>query len=92
MVYQLEVKEEADKIFKKLKNKNLLDILSKKINEIINNPYHGYKYLKYPLNNFNRVHINSHFVLIFKINHITKTIIIYYFAHHDIVYKWNPKK
>ena len=91
-MYSLEIKPEADKIFLKLskKNPNLLKIIDKKINEIRLNPY-GYKYLKKPLNGFNRVHIDKHFVLVFKINHNKKMIDIYYFEHHDKVYQWKPK-
>jgi len=92
-MYNLEVKEEADKIFRKLSKKNpkLLNILDKKIDKIIKNPQHNYKFLKKPLQTFNRIHIDKNFVLIFKINHIRKTTIIYYFDHHDNIYRWRPK-
>lgn len=89
-MYALELKEEADKIFKKLSRKNpkQLKIISKKINSICKNPLHKYKFLKSPLQLFNRVHIDKHFVLIFKIDHSRKTIIVYYFDHHDKIYNW----
>ena len=92
-MYGLEIKEEADKIFYKLSKKNLirLKIIGKKIREIRENPNHAYKFLRKPLHTFNRVHIDKHFVLIFKINRQDKAIIIYYFDHHDKVYKWRPK-
>jgi YafQ family addiction module toxin component len=92
-MYSLEIKEEAHKTFKKLSKKNpkQLKIINKKIQEIRKNPYHLYKFLKKPLQTFNRIHINKHFVLIFKINHNRKTMIIYYFDHHNKVYKWRPK-
>ena len=50
-MYFLELKPEADKIFKKLARKNTkqLKILDKKISEIRQNPYHKYKCLKKPL-------------------------------------------
>ena len=92
-MYDLDVKEEADKIFYKLSKKNLqqLIIINKKIKEIRNNPYHDYKFLRSPLQGFNRVHIDKHFVLIFKINHEQKLVIVYYYDHHDYVYQWQPR-
>lgn len=92
-MYYLDIKEEADKIFTKLSKKNpkQLEIIDKKIQKLRENPYHIYKFLKEPLQTFNRVHIDNHFVLIFKINHELKSVIIYYFDHHDDIYKWRPK-
>lgn len=92
-MYSLEIKEEADKIFNKLSKKNpkQLEIIGKKIQKIIDNPNHIYKFLKKPLQTFNRIHIDDHFVLIFKIDHVRETIIIYYYEHHDKAYKWKPK-
>ena len=92
-MYDLDIKPEADKIFKKLakKNRKQLEIINKKIQEIRLNPQHKYKFLTNPLQNFNRVHIDTNFVLIFKINHQDRIIEIYYFDHHDNVYKWRPK-
>ncbi len=90
-MYKLEIKEDADKIFKKLARKNpkQLSIIGKKIDEIRREPS-GYKPLRKPLHGFNRVHIDKHFVLIFEINHKTESIVIWYFDHHDNVYKWIP--
>ena len=92
-MYDLDVKPEVDKIFNKLKNRNLkqLQIIDKKIKEIRANPFHIYKFLKEPLQTFNRVHIDKHFVLVFKINHTKRTIEVYYYDHHDNTYKWKPK-
>ncbi len=89
-MYDLEIKPTADKIFKKLskKNKKQLKTIYKKIQEIRSKPQHGYKHLRPPLQNFSRAHINSHFVLIFDINHTEEIVTIYYFGHHDDVYKW----
>lgn len=91
-MYALEIKEEADEIFNKLSRKDLrlLEIINKKIMGIRKNPQHSYKFLRKPLQSFNRVHIDKHFVLIFKVDHMNKKIIIYYFDHHDKVYKWGP--
>ena len=91
-MYSLEVKEEADKIFKRLSRKNpkQLKIISKKIINIINEPLHRYKFLRKPLQSFNRVHIDKHFVLIFKVDYSREAVIIYYFDHHDKIYNWRP--
>lgn len=90
-MYDLEVKEEADKIFAKLSKKNpkQLLIIQKKIEEIRIRPL-GYKFLRKPLHGFQRVHIDTQFVLIFQIEHERNTVVIYYFAHHDNVYQWRP--
>ncbi|MFH1055537.1 MAG: hypothetical protein V1744_05540 [Candidatus Altiarchaeota archaeon] len=92
-MYLLDIKPEADQIFKKLAKKNQLQlrIIDKKVAEIRQNPFHRYKPLKKPLHSFSRVHIDTHFVLIFKINHENKVIDIYYYDHHDRVYQWRPK-
>ncbi|HIH32575.1 TPA: hypothetical protein HA235_07760 [Candidatus Woesearchaeota archaeon] len=91
-MYSLSIKLEADKMLRKLqsKNKKQLKIIEKKINEIRENPNHEYKFLRNPLQNLNRVHINKHFVLIFKIDHQNQNIDIYFYGHHDEVYKWRP--
>lgn len=92
-MYSLNIKKEADKIFSKLakRNKTQLEMINKKITEIRENPAHEYKFLHNPMQMYNRIHIDSHFVLIFKINHKTETVEIYYFDHHDNVYKWKTK-
>ena len=91
-MYNLDIKPTADTIFKKLvkKNKKQLLMIHKKIQEIRSKPDHEYKHLRTPLQSFSRVHINSHFVLIFTINHTEEIITIYYFGHHDDAYKWRP--
>jgi len=91
-MYGLDIKPEADKIFYKLAKKNpkQLQIIRKKVDEIRASPY-GYKYLRKPLQTFNRVHIDKHFVLIFRIDHTEEIIIIYFYDHHDKVYQWQPK-
>ena len=91
-MYDLDIKPEADKIFKKLSRKNPAQLLAihKKIEEIMLNPQHEYKFLRTPLQTFNRAHIDKHFVLIFKIDHNKKIVDVYYFDHHDKVYKWRP--
>jgi len=91
-MYNLDIKPTADTIFKKLakKNKKQLLMIHKKIQEIRSEPNHEYKHLHPPLQNFLRVHINSHFVLIFTINHTEESVTVYYFGHHDDAYQWRP--
>jgi len=77
-----------DKIFLKLgkKNPKQLEIIYKKIKEIVQNP-HRYKNLRAPLNNWKRIHIDKHFVLAFSIDEKNKIIILEDYDHHDNVYK-----
>lgn len=91
-MYDLDIKEEADKIFQKLAKKNpkQMKIIDKKVAEMRLNPHHKYKFLRSPLQTFNRVHIDRHFVLVFKIDHENKVVVIFYYDHHDNVYNWRP--
>lgn len=88
-MYSLEVKPFVDKLFSKLakKNPHQLRIINKKIQEIQKNPFHTYKFLRSPLHGFNRAHVDKHFVLIFRIHHALETLEIWYYGHHDDVYK-----
>ena len=92
-MYLFEVKPEADTIFKKLlkKNRKQLEIINKKITFLRHNPFHSYKFLRKPLQSFNRVHIDKHFVLIFRINHDDRAVEVHYSDHHDNVYNWKPQ-
>lgn len=75
---------------KKVKTKKEKDNICNKINEIKEtiayNPNH-YKNLKYPYNNFKRVHVNNSFVILFDINETDKTITFWDYDHHDKIYK-----
>jgi mRNA-degrading endonuclease RelE of RelBE toxin-antitoxin system len=92
-MYSLYIRAEADKIFKKLakKNPHQLKIIHKKIKEIRANPEREYKFLRKPLQNYNSVHIDGHFILFFKINHKEREVEVCYYDHHDFAYKWKPK-
>jgi YafQ family addiction module toxin component len=72
------------KIFKK--NRRRYEILLKKMNEIINFPK-NYKNLRGDKFGLKRVHIDSHFVLTFKINHLGREVYFEDFDHHDKIYK-----
>lgn len=87
MSYELEIREHLYKIFKKLekKNKFILKIINKKVEEILEKPHH-YKPLKKPIQHMRRVHIYKHFVLIYSIDEKNKTIILEHFSPHDDAY------
>jgi len=70
------------------KDKNKYNILWKKINEIINiADIEHYKNLRFPMNNFKRVHIGKSFVLIFKYDKTTNKVLFYNLENHDKIYK-----
>ena len=86
-MYALEVREHVDRIFKKLakKNPNQMEIMSKKIQEILDDP-HMFKSMHFPLAGMRRVHFGS-FVLLFSIDEQRKTVILQDYEHHDRVYR-----
>lgn len=87
-MYTLAIKKSLDKKFKKLKKKDrkMLELIYKKVQEILNNPYR-FKSLKKPLQNKRRVHVGGSFVLIYEINEEEKIVILLDFDHHDNIYK-----
>ena len=87
-MYEYELRKTVEKIFFKLTKKDpgQLEIIFKKIDEIVINP-HRYKNLRKPLQHLKRVHIDSNFVMIFSVNERTKTVIIEDYDHHDNIYK-----
>ncbi|MBI5393488.1 hypothetical protein HZA96_06485 [Candidatus Woesearchaeota archaeon] len=88
MVYSLIIKPELDKKFGKIfkKNRKQYEIIMKKANEIIENPRH-YKNLRFPLQHWKRVHIDSSFVLAFSVDEINKIVTLEDFNHHDDIYR-----
>ena len=87
-MYQLAVKEKLDKKFKKLqkKDKEMLRLIERKVQEVLENPYR-FKPLRKPLQNKRRVHIGGAFVLVYEINEEKKMVTLFDFDHHDNVYK-----
>ena len=85
-MYSIKIKPDVDKIFLKLKKKNpkQMEIISKKIQQILENPYH-FKPLRGDMSGIRRVHIDKSFVLIYEINE--KVIIILDYDHHDNIYR-----
>ena len=87
MEYRLQISEELDKVFSKLakKNKKQLQIIHKKIDQILENPYH-FKPLRGDMHGARRVHIDTSFVLTYEIDEEKKLIRLLDFDHHDKVY------
>ncbi|MFH1585648.1 MAG: type II toxin-antitoxin system mRNA interferase toxin, RelE/StbE family [archaeon] len=88
MGYKLEISDELDKKFDKLsrKNKRQLEIIDKKVQQILLNPYY-FKSLRGHMKNIRRVHIDKSFVLTYKIFEVDKIIKLLDFDHHDKVYR-----
>lgn len=86
-MYEIIISEKLSKNLIKLKKKNILQFYAifKKAEEIQIDP-HRHKNLRYPLNNLKRVHIDSHFVLLYSVDEETKTITLENFIHHDSAY------
>ncbi|HDH31363.1 MAG TPA: hypothetical protein ENH26_01155 [Candidatus Wolfebacteria bacterium] len=82
------MKKSLDKKFKRLKKKDreLLELVDKKVQEILDNPYR-FKSLKKPLQNKKRVHVGGSFVLIYEVNENEKIVTLLEFDHHDNIYK-----
>lgn len=81
-----QLRKDLDKFFKKDRYKH--SILKKKIEEISNcsDPNH-YKNLRAPLQEYKEVHINTHFILVFKYVEAKDTIFFYKFGHHEDILK-----
>ncbi len=87
MEYSLKLSEEIDEKFKKLekKNKKQLEIVNKKVNQILKNPYH-FKPLRGDMHGARRVHIDTSFVLTYEIDENNKIIRLLDYDHHDNIY------
>ncbi len=85
-MYSLEVRESADRIFKKLAKKNpkQIMVIEKKISQILENPY--FKPLRAPMQHLRRVHVDKSFVLIYSIAESRKVVIVEDYDHHDNIY------
>ena len=83
--FELIVQPNVDKVFSKLVHKNpkRLRIISKKIEQILENPFH-FKSLRGSLKGSRRGHIDNSFVLIYEIKE--NKVILMEFNHHDKIY------
>ena len=87
MEYGIVISEIADKKFVKLAKKNpkQMNIIIKKVQQIIQKPYH-FKPLRGDLHGARRVHIDSSFVLIYEIDENNRSIRVLDYDHHDVIY------
>ena len=90
-MFDFDLTDELKLILKKLAKKDhqRVEIIKKKIKEIIScyhNSINHYKNLRYNLKECKRVHIDSSFVLIFKVDIEKNFIIFINFDHHDNIY------
>ena len=91
-MFDFDISDELKLIIMKLvkKDKKKVEIINKKIKEIINCDnvsINHYKNLRYDLKEFKRVHIDKNFVLIFKVDLTNNFILFVDFDNHDRVYK-----
>ena len=87
MAYGLFIPEELDRLFDKLvkKNKTQMQIINKKINQILENPYH-FKPLRGDMHGARRVHIDKSFVLTYEIDEQNKMVRLLDYDPHDNIY------
>lgn len=91
-MFDFNLTDELKFILEKLckKDRKRAEIINKKIKQIINcDPVsiQHYKNLRYDLKDFKRVHIDTSFVLVFKVDIQNNFILFVDFDHHDIIYK-----
>ena len=89
-MYSFERSEKLKRVLGKLfkKDKVRYEATLRKIQEIVSSyDPNRYKNLSYDMKDFKRVHIDSHFVLIFKVDEGKKTIRFEDLQHHDSIYK-----
>ena len=87
MGYKLIIPEHLDRLFYKISRKDKLqfEIISRKINEILENPYR-FKPLTGNMSGQRRTHIRN-FVLTFEICENEKAVRLLDYDHHDCVYE-----
>jgi len=96
-MFDFNLSDELKLIIKKLirKDKKKVEIISKKIKEIINSDKQSiqhYKNLRHDLKDYKRVHIDKSFVLAFKVDILSNFILFVDFDHHDKIYKKSFKE
>ncbi len=87
-MYHLAMKEGFEKKVHKLKqhDAHVFEMLSKKIDEVLIDPYR-FKPLRKPLQNKRRVHVAGCFVLVYEIKEAERLVTLFDFDHHDNVYQ-----
>jgi len=91
-MFNFDLTDELKFIILKLckKDRKRVEIINKKIKQIINSDsvsIQHYKNLRHDLKDFKRVHIDTSFLLVFKVNVQNNHILFVDFDHHDNVYK-----
>jgi mRNA-degrading endonuclease RelE of RelBE toxin-antitoxin system len=87
-MYQDLYSEEIAKKLAKLRKKDPVEYsqVRKKMDSILAEPNHSYKFLHHDMKGLNRVQL-GHFVLVFRVDHQSKTISFEDYDHHDVIYK-----
>lgn len=87
-MYQLEFTKTMSEILADLikHNYSRYEKIKKKMEQILLYPQH-YKPLKYDLKGYRAVHVDTQFVLVFRLIEETKTVKFIDFDHHDKIYK-----
>ncbi len=87
-MYSDSYSDEITKKLAKLKKKDLAQYsqVRKKMDSILVDPHHNYKFLGFDMKGANRVHLGP-FVLVFKINHQNQVVSFEDYDHHDVIYK-----
>lgn len=87
MPYEIFINEKCEEEIKKIckKNRVLGKILRKKMDQIVENPYH-FKPLKHELAGERRVHVQKSFVLRYEIDEKQRRVNFLFFGHHDVAY------
>ena len=91
-MFDFDLSDELRLKIKKLlrKDKKKVDIINKKIKQIINcdsESINHYKNLRHELKELKRVQIDNHFVLTFKVDVKNNFILFTDFDHHDNIYR-----
>ncbi len=85
-MYGLEIEDKVDRIFSKMKNDRRLEIINKKIQQILENP-ERFKPLRSKMFGIREVHIDKSFILLYVIDENRKVVRIIDFDHHDNIFK-----
>ncbi len=91
-MFDFNLSDELKLIIKKLvkKDKKKVEIINKKIKEIINSDEQSiqhYKNLRHDLKDYKRVRIDKSFVLVFKVDVLNNFILFVDFDYHDKIYQ-----
>ncbi len=85
-MFKKKFSKQFDKKILKLRGKEASNVI-KKIYQILNcENINHYKNLKNDLKDFKRVHINIHFVILFKLDKKSNIIYFYKYEHHNKIY------